>query len=357
MARRRARRLRRRRRASAATSSTASRMRRRCAHRCSVPARRRRSRWPAPMPKASRQPTFFDLYGFFPGNFVGNPRSSRKARAGSKRRCAYARALSTRRSPPIASASSDEIVDVYDPRPSSRRPINRAATSRRSGVEAEGGWQPATGCGCRRNYAFLHATQPDACRVASRPSCAGPGTADRLRRRHGGAVELWRLARLCRRASRSPRQLPLRRGPPDSYWLADARVAYAVTPGVEMFARGVEPVRCQIIRIRPATAPKARGLFAGIRLGGSAIIAVKLASAASLPSTLARPANLHTLRALLDEFDVELEQAAGLDRRAELGALDGHEIDQLAGVRRGRGFRPQARPRPGPAPRRSARPA
>src|SRR5690606_28662242 len=34
--------------------------------------------------------------------------------------------------------------------------------------------------------------------------------------------------------------------------------------------------------------------------------------------------------ALLDEADVEVEQAAGFHGRAELGLVDGHEIDQLA---------------------------
>src|SRR5947209_6772657 len=35
--------------------------------------------------------------------------------------------------------------------------------------------------------------------------------------------------------------------------------------------------------------------------------------------------------ALLDEFDLELEQHARLDGRTELRAVDGHEIDELAG--------------------------
>ena len=42
---------------------------------------------------------------------------------------------------------------------------------------------------------------------------------------------------------------------------------------------------------------------------------------------------------------------------AELRAFDRHEIDELAGVRRGRAPRPRGRRRPAPAPRRSARPA
>ena len=54
---------------------------------------------------------------------------------------------------------------------------------------------------------------------------------------------------------------------------------------------------------------RAGGEWQSQAAGGSAIIAVKLASAASLPSTSARPANLQTRRALLDELDFKPEQA------------------------------------------------
>ena len=57
---------------------------------------------------------------------------------------------------------------------------------------------------------------------------------------------------------------------------------------------------------------------------------MKSAWAASLSPTKALPANLQTRGALLDELDLEPEQHAGLDRRAELGAVDRHEIDELA---------------------------
>src|SRR5690606_13563409 len=44
------------------------------------------------------------------------------------------------------------------------------------------------------------------------------------------------------------------------------------------------------------------------------------------------PRELAHAGALLDEFDLEVEQHARLDRRTELRALDRHEIDELAGA-------------------------
>ena len=47
---------------------------------------------------------------------------------------------------------------------------------------------------------------------------------------------------------------------------------------------------------------------------------------------------MQTLGALLDELDLEAEQDAGFDRLAELHAVDGHEIDQLAGAGEAQAF-------------------
>ena len=66
--------------------------------------------------------------------------------------------------------------------------------------------------------------------------------------------------------------------------------------------------------------------------GGSAIIAVKLVSAATLPSIRTLPANLQTLPRSWTSSTSILQQHSGLDRAAELGAVDRHEIDELAGA-------------------------
>ena len=64
--------------------------------------------------------------------------------------------------------------------------------------------------------------------------------------------------------------------------------------------------------------------------GGSAIIAVNSHSVAIFAVEHRPAGELADARALLEEFDFEAEQHAGLDRLAELHAVDGHEIDELA---------------------------
>ena len=50
-----------------------------------------------------------------------------------------------------------------------------------------------------------------------------------------------------------------------SYWLADARVAYAISPGVELFARGSNLLNQRYQDVYSyRTNP--RGLFGGVRL-------------------------------------------------------------------------------------------
>ena len=125
---------------------------------------------------------------------------------------------------------------------------------------------------------------------------------------------------------------PFDRGPLGSYWLADARARLCGHAG-RRAVRSRRPT-CSSQRYQDVfgyrTEP--RGRLRRSQAGGSAIIAVKLASAASLPSTLARPANLHTLARFWTNSTSSLSSTPGSTGCAELRALDGHEIDQLAGA-------------------------
>jgi outer membrane receptor protein involved in Fe transport len=52
-----------------------------------------------------------------------------------------------------------------------------------------------------------------------------------------------------------------------SYWLADARIAYAVRPGVELFVRGANLLN-QRYQDAFSYRTELRALYAGIRLAG-----------------------------------------------------------------------------------------
>lgn len=184
------------------------------------------------------QPTFFDLYGFFPNNFLGNPSLKPESSRG------FELSLRYRRGPVEVSVTGyrqklhDEVVDVFDFNTGLFSTSNRHETSDRSGVEAVFGWQVADKLRLSANYAYLNATQPDDATLTQvhelrRPKNSGSvaldGTAGKFT--YGGS-----LAYVGRHFDQRD-TFPFDRVSLGSYWLADAQVAYSVRPGVELFAR------------------------------------------------------------------------------------------------------------------------
>ncbi|HKP34475.1 MAG TPA: TonB-dependent receptor, partial [Sphingomicrobium sp.] len=177
------------------------------------------------------QPTFFDLYGFFPNNFLGNPSLKPESSRG------FELSLRYRRGPVEASLTGyrqklhNEIVDIFDFGTSLFSTANRQLTSRRSGVEATFGWQLADKLRLNANYAYLKATQPDEVSLTQvhelrRPKHSGSLSLDGASGRftYGGS-----LAYVGRHSDQRD-SFPFDRVGLGSYWLADARVAYAVRP-------------------------------------------------------------------------------------------------------------------------------
>lgn len=210
------------------------------------------------------QPTFFDLYGFFPGSFVGNPalrpESSRGFEASLRYRSnAFDAALTSYRQ-----RLHDEIVDTFDPATFLSGTINRAGVSHRSGVEAEVGWRLADKLRLCANYAYLHATEP-----------SGSGQTTELRRpKHSGSIALDGSAgRITYGASvaYSGAHLDRRDVPPfdvvrlGSYWLGGARLAYAVRPGAELFVRAANAFNARYQDVF-GYRTESRSIYAGIRL-------------------------------------------------------------------------------------------
>ncbi len=208
------------------------------------------------------QPTFFDLYGFFPGLYVGNPDLKPESSRG------FELSLRYRRGPVEASLTGyrqrlhDEIVSNA----SFTSALNAASTSRRSGIEATVGWRIRDELRLSANYAYLKATQLDAISGTQRTEVRRP--------KHSGAVALdgvsgpvtygASLAYVGRHIDNRD-TFPFDRIALGSYWLADARIAYAVRPGIELFARGsnlLDQRYQDVFSYRT----EGRGLFAGIRL-------------------------------------------------------------------------------------------
>jgi vitamin B12 transporter len=218
--------------------------------------------------EAIAQPTFFDLYGFFPGNFVGNPSLKPESSRGFEASLRFRRAAFEARLTAYRQRLHDEIVDVFDPTTFVQTTVNRVDTSRRSGVEAEAAWRPSEKLRLSANYAFLHATEPDSSSEREapelrRPKHSGSITAD-------GSAGRWNygasIAYVGARLDRSD-NFPFGIVPLHSYWLAGTRVAYALRPGVELFARGSNLFDARY-EDSAGYRTEGRALFVGISLWG-----------------------------------------------------------------------------------------
>ncbi|HEY0163794.1 MAG TPA: TonB-dependent receptor, partial [Sphingomicrobium sp.] len=168
------------------------------------------------------QPTFTELYGFFPGGFTGNPNlrpeQSRSLEVTARfRRDRFTAALNVYRH-----KLSDEIVTLFSP-------VNTAANldrrSKRKGAEAELHWRHSDALRLSATYAYLDATQPvgleDDARELRRPRHSGSIAADGSRGPWSyGASIAYTGAHLDQRD-----EFPYDLVRLSSYWLARARVA------------------------------------------------------------------------------------------------------------------------------------
>ena len=184
------------------------------------------------------QPTFFDLYGFFPGSFAGNPGLKPERSRGIEASVRFRRGAVDGSLGWYRQRLRSEIVDVFDSATFLASTVNREDNSRRSGVEAELGWAVGEAFRLTAHYAFASASEPDA--------AASTQVREVRRPRHSGSIALdgargpltygASLAYTGARGDTNFDVFPFERVRLGSYWLGGARVGYAVGR-VELFAR------------------------------------------------------------------------------------------------------------------------
>ena len=214
------------------------------------------------------QPTFFDLYGFCPGSFAGNPslkpESSRGYEVGVRfRRGQFEASLAGYRQ-----QLHDEIVDVFDPVTFLLTTVNRPEKSHRSGIEAAAAWRVSDALRISANYSLLHATEPDSVtggQVAElrRPKHSGSIAADGAAGRWVYGASIAYVGAHLDLADNFPFNVVRLR----SYWLAGARLAYTLRPGMELYARASNLFGAHY-EDSVGYHTEGRGLFAGVRLTG-----------------------------------------------------------------------------------------
>ena len=178
------------------------------------------------------QPTFYDLYGFFPGSFVGNPGLKPERSRGWEAGIAWAGARFGLTATWFSARLRDEIVDVFG-FPSTTR--NAAGTSRRDGVELSLSWRHGEGLNLAASYTWLDADEGAArVRELRRPRHSASLIA------HGRAGALrWgaSLAYVGRRRDTDFDLFPAATVTLRAYVLASANLAYRLLPGLEAYAR------------------------------------------------------------------------------------------------------------------------
>lgn len=213
------------------------------------------------------QPTFFDLYGFFPSSFVGNPLLKPEKSHGSEVSVRYSRRNLAASITAYRQDLTDEIVDIFDPVTFISSTENRIEKSRRSGVETQVEWHQGDRVRLAATYAYLNATQPSDIgtrqeRETRRQRLSGSVSADgRLNRITYGLS----LAYAGERIDTDFESFPARRVRLGAYWLAGARVGFNVADGLELFARAANAFDAHY-QDALGYRTEGRSIYAGIRL-------------------------------------------------------------------------------------------
>jgi vitamin B12 transporter len=213
------------------------------------------------------QPTFYDLYGFFPGSFRGNPdlkpERSKSWEAGLRWQAKGLSAGVTA----FSATLDDEILPVFDPATFLSSTANASGRSRRRGVELEAQYRPSRTFLLAANYTYLDADEQNA---------AGTLRVREVRRsRHSANVIAsggwgrfnWSgtAAYVGKRIDTDFDAFPARTVPLHPYLLASARLGYRVTSKVELYVRAENAFDA---RYQDAVgyATAGRTVYAGLRL-------------------------------------------------------------------------------------------
>ena len=208
----------------------------------------------------------FDLFGFFPGSFVGNPSLKPESSRGFEVSARLRRDTWGARLAYFRQRLRDEIVDVFDPATFESSTVNTTSMSRRSGIEVEADWAPSEALRVTANYAWLDARQGDVAsspaREVRRPRQSGSIAVDGQRERlsYGASI-----AYSGERFDTDFDQFPAARVRFEPYWKAGARVAYRVHRGIELFGRIANALDADVREV-VGYRTEGRSAFAGVRI-------------------------------------------------------------------------------------------
>ena len=213
------------------------------------------------------QPSFYDLFGFFPGSFVGNPALKPEKSTSWETGLRWADARTSVAVTAFSARLRNEIVDVFDPATFESSTANAAGTSHRRGIEIEAERRIADKARLTLSYSWLDADE--------QKSPALPHVREVRRPRHSGSLAVTTplgpvdagasLAYVGRRLDTDFDAFPARTVSLRAYWLASLNVGWRLGRGVEAYAR-MENALDDRYEDAVGYATPGRTVYAGLRL-------------------------------------------------------------------------------------------
>lgn len=184
------------------------------------------------------QPTFYDLFGFFPGSFVGNPALRPESSKGVEVGVRWAKGPASVGVTGFSSTLDNEIVDTFDPARFLSSTANVDGKSRRRGVEVEGRYRLG-GLTLAANYTFLDADEQQVAGAAAVREVRRPAhSANVVAVGSSGAFDFGAsLAYVGTRRDTDFDVFPARRVALGDYLLASLNLAYQLAPALQAYAR------------------------------------------------------------------------------------------------------------------------
>jgi vitamin B12 transporter len=213
------------------------------------------------------QPTFFDLYGFFPGSFRGNPRLQPERSKGWEAGLGWRGAKAGFDLTGFVDDLTEEIVSTFDPTTFLSGAANATGTSRRRGLEFTADWQPVRFVRFAFNYSYLHATQQQVAGTASTIEVRRPRHSANLVATGSAGRLSWgaSFAYVGSRLDNDFDQIPATSVRLRPYLLASLRLGWQIGRGLEAYVRAENAFDAHYEDVVGFHTP-GRTVYAGLRL-------------------------------------------------------------------------------------------
>jgi vitamin B12 transporter len=185
------------------------------------------------------QPTFYDLFGFFPGSFAGNPALRPERSNGWEAGVRWQSGRATFGVTGFSNRLTDEIVDVSDPTTFISSTENATGRSGRRGAEAEASYRFGEVATLSINYTYLDAQERQISERALVREVRRPKhSANAVLTGTLGPVS-WgaSIAYVGQRGDSDFDVFPARRVTLQDYALGSLRIGYRITPALEAYGR------------------------------------------------------------------------------------------------------------------------